>query len=189
MGKNGDDEASPLRQRRQRAVDRPQERRHCLRLFRGQKKHPPRPANHRRSLRQAFERADREEITASRRGTIHRAPVSHPCPERSRGNPAPSAAGGAQCREFTSSSSSKSLHRTLPTSAPRPCSCSVDTRSCPSRALKVSGFSRTLSCKLDTKNCIGASFPPRREPLFTKILAVRPAGVNWLPLPKPHQKR
>src|SRR5258708_15557606 len=74
MGKNGDDEATPLRQRRQRADDRPQERRHCLRLFRGQEKHPPRPANYRRSLRQAFERADRKEITASPAGARYIVP-------------------------------------------------------------------------------------------------------------------
>src|SRR5260370_37154148 len=86
MGKKGDDEATTLRQRRQRADDRPQERRHRLRLFRGQEKHPPRPEDDRRSLRQAFERADRKEITASLVGARYIVPQCRiPVPSEAEG--------------------------------------------------------------------------------------------------------
>src|SRR5713226_10712129 len=65
----------------------------------------------------------------------------------------------------SSSSSLRSRHRRLPTAALRPCSYSADRRSRPSRALKLSGFLRTLSCRLDRGNCTGAWLPPHCESL------------------------
>src|SRR5260370_33610829 len=55
-----------------------------------------------------------------------------------------------------SSSSLRSLRKRLPTAVLRPCFCSVGRRSCPSHPLKLSGFSRTLSCRLSRENYTGA---------------------------------
>src|SRR5712664_642620 len=60
------------------------------------------------------------------------------------------------------SSSSRSPHRKLPTAALRPCFCSAGRQSCPSHAPRLSGFSRTLSCRPDRDNCTGAYLPPER---------------------------
>src|SRR6266446_4713021 len=78
-------------------------------------------------------------------------------------------------------SSSRSLRKRLPTAALHLCFCSVGRRFRPSHAPKLSGLSRTLSCRPDRKNCSGAWLPPHCEPLFTRILGVRPVDVN------PHQ--
>ena len=93
----------------------------------------------------------------------------------------PPAAGTRAAENLSPSSSLRSLHRRLPTAAPRPCFCSAGRQSHPSHTPPVSELSRTLSCRPDKKNCSGAWLPPHLESLLPRILDARPAGVNQHP--------